>query len=857
MASKSHGHLLHHSLPDSDPDKMGIRRLSDLFSLLGSDPEENIRTIVQQTYKLINSASSLYNRLDEEEGSIACWAGYRLPPDFPPKDIPFGHICMESTLKNSDQPVIIEDLSTSPFQHDDPFIEHYGLKSYLGCPVICDGKAIGSLCVVDTHLRRFEDVDIDTISTLAKAIALEEKRLVAKKALRNSEKKYRHLFKMLRLLTDNVPDLIWAKDLEGRYIFANQAVCDKLLKCRFPDDAIGKSDEDFANLERSEGHEYTFGQSSYETDMEVKQKQDASRFLEEGIVRSQRLILDIHKAPYWDEHGRLIGTVGCGRDVTKEKQIEQALQKSEKRYRNLYCNTPVMLFSMDHEDRLASVSNHWLDVMGYQNDEAIGRPLIDFFSSLSRQEALEKAFPKFYKTGQMTNHPFQMVTKNGDIKEVLLSTVAERDAQGNYLGAMAFMLDLTDISRAEQKNRQLSVRLQQAQKMESIATLAGGIAHQFNNALAVILGNLELIQMDGVDGDNVQRFIPPIDEAGHRMVQLTSQLLAFARGGKFQTQTLPAHTFVRDTLKLVSHSMSANVDLVTELDENTDHIEVDQTQMQMLLTAILANATEAIEGQGQIRISLTNAFINELECHQYPGLRPGRMVRLRITDDGKGMEEDIRTRIFEPFFTTKFTGRGLGMAAVYGIVKKHNGYIYVDSKIDQGTTVTIFMPCAEPIRKVEEEAPLYTNAHMGTALIIEDEMMVMDVSRAIIERLGYRVLEATSGEEAVDIAENHPGHIDFALLDIILPDMNGNQIYPLIKKARPNLKVIVCSGFAQDGPAEEILEAGADNFIQKPFSASAISAALKKAFQVEKNDLSHNPVPDDEVVDQTQEDSTG
>lgn len=833
MASKSQRNYDH---PDSRPKKQGLRRLSDLFGLLGSDPEQNIRTIVQQTYKLINSASSLYNRMDEKQGSLVCWAGYRLPPDFPPEDVPFGRIYMESNLQNDNQPVVIDNLLESPFQASDPFFRHYGLKSYLGCPVICDGKAIGSLCVVDTQVRKFEETDLDTISTLAKAIALEEKRLAAERALRDSEKKYRHLFKMLRLLTDNVPDLIWAKDLEGRYTFANQAVCDKLLKCRYPDDAIGKSDRDFARQEQSEGHEYTFGQCSLETDMEVKQKQDAGRFLEEGIVRSQRLILDIHKAPFWDEYGRLIGMVGCGRDVTKEKQIEQALQKSEKRYRNLYCNTPVMLFSMDHEDRLASVSNYWLDIMGYQSDEAIGRPLIDFFSPASRQEALEKAFPKFYKTGQMTNYPVQLVTKNGDIKEVLLSTLAERDTQGNYLGAMAFMVDLTDVSRAEQKNRQLSVRLQQAQKMESIATLAGGIAHQFNNALAVILGNLELIQMDGLDGENMQRFIAPIDEAGHRMVQLTSQLLAFARGGKFQTQILPAHAFVRDTLKLVSHSMSANIDLVTELNENTDHIEVDQTQMQMLLTAILANATEAIEDKGRIHISLTNTLVTEQECNQYPGLRPGPMVRLRIADNGRGMEEDIRTRIFEPFFTTKFTGRGLGMAAVYGIAKKHNGYIYVDSAVDQGTTVTIYLPCSIPISQVEEEAPSYTTMHMGTALIIEDEKMVMDVSRAIIEKLGYRVLEAVSGKEAIDIAENHPEHIDFALLDIILPDMNGNQIYPQIMKARPNLKVIVCSGFAQDGPAAEILEAGADNFIQKPFSASAISAALKTAFQTEESD---------------------
>ena len=638
---------------------------------------------------------------------------------------------------------------------------------------------------------------------------------------------------MLRLLTDNVPDLIWAKDMEGRYTFVNQAVCDKLLNCDHPDEATGKSDLDFIQKELATGHQHTFGQNSHQTDAMVKNTLEPQRFLEEGLVHNQHLILDIHKAPFWDEKGNLIGTVGCGRDVTKAKAVEKALQQSEKRYRNLYCNTPVMLFSVNHEDRFASVSNHWLDTLGYHHDEVIGQRMLDFLAASSRKETLEIALPNFYKTGQMTNYPCRLATRNGETKEVLLSMLAERDTLGNYLGAMAFMVDLTDVSRAEEKNKQLSARLRQAQKMESIATLAGGIAHQFNNALAVILGNLELIQMDGLEDTNIQRFIAPIDEAGHRMVQLTSQLLAFARGGKFQTQVLPARALVRDTLQLVSHSIGSNVDVETELDEETDAIEVDQTQMQMLLAAILANASEAIEEHGRIHIHLTNVRVSETDCVHNPGLRPGPMVRLRITDSGRGMDKETQARIFEPFFTTKFTGRGLGMAAVYGIVKKHNGYIYVDSSIDQGTTVTIYLPCTAPPPAVEEEQPLYTSEQTGTALIIEDEDMVMDVSRAIVEKLGYGVLEARSGKEALELANTYAGRIDFALLDIILPDMNGNQIYPMLMKARPDLKVIVCTGFAQDGPAEEILKAGADSFIQKPFSASTISSALKKILQPE------------------------
>ena len=804
-----------------------ILRVGDLFSLLGSNPEDNIRIIVQQAREVLGSTSSLYSRVNDQENSFFCWAGYNLPPDFPPQ-AKQGHLCFEVAMKSGNQPVAYEDLTRTPYYTSDPYVQRYGLKSFLGCPVQCAGETIGSLCVVDTRIRQFGRAEIYLMCALAKAISLEEERKRVEAALRQSEKKYQHLYKMLRLLTDNVPDLIWAKDLDGRYMFVNQALCDNLLKCTRPDEAVGRTEAYFAERERAVGHQHTFGEFGQESDAIVKRKRFAGRFVEEGLVRNQVLILDVHKAPFWDENGEILGTVGCARDVTRQKMTEKALQASERRYRNLYNNTPVMLFSVDRDDRLTSVSNMWLETMGFQRDEVVGRFALDFFDAESRRFALEVAMPAFYKSGRMKNASFRLVTKSGGFKEILLSAIAERDEEGQYAGALAFVVDLTDVKRVEKDTKRLTARLQQAQKMEAIATLAGGIAHQFNNALSVILGNLELIQMDSLCDQKQLRFIEPINQAGQKMVQLTSQLLAYARGGKFQSQVLPAHHFVRDALRLVGHSMAPYVDLETKLDPVTDFIEIDPTQMQMAMAAILSNSSEAIQGSGRVSIALSNIMVTEEDCQKCPGLRPRSMVRLRISDTGKGMNEETRTRIFEPFFTTKFTGRGLGMAAVYGIVKKHGGYIYVDSAPDQGTAVTIYLPPAQPPHDVHQEMPLYSPRHTGTALIIEDEHLVMEVSRAIVEKLGYRVLEAKSGREAVQIARNYEGRIDFALLDVILPDMGGNQIYPMLMEARPDLKVIVCSGYALNGPAQEILNAGANSFIQKPFGISLLSNALKQ-----------------------------
>ena len=823
--------------PGSDfKERYQIQKIGDLFSLLGTDPAQNIHVIVRHAGEVFNCSSALYHRLDYKTNMLSCLSGYKLPPSFPTQTTPDGHICYEATIKGGDRPVVLEDLSKTPFQESDPYVAGFGLKSYLGFPVRCNHEAIGSLAVAHNRIREFDENDVYLITTLAKAISLEEERLHMDAILDQSESRYQELYKMLRLLTDNVPDLIWAKDLKDRYIFVNQAVCDKLIKCRRPDDAVGRTDASYAEQERDAGHNHTFGAICECSDDTIKNTRKAGRFLEEGLVRNRHLVLDVHKAPFWGPDGEMIGTVGCGRDVTKEKQTEKALKNSERRYRDLYHNTPVMLSSMDSDNIITSASNLWLETLGYEREEVIGRNFLDFFTPESRKDSVDISFPEFYRTGQMKNRPFQFLTRKGEKKHVLLSAIRQNDDLGHYDGALTFAVDITEAKKAEMENSRLSARLQQAQKMEAIATLAGGVAHQFNNALAVIMGNLELVQMDGLHNAKLDLYIEPMNQAGQKMVQLTGQLLAYARGGKFQTQVISAHRFVSDTLKIVQHSMAPYVEVETELDKDTDHIEVDLTQMQMLLAAVLSNASEAMTGQGCVRITLKNATITEKVYKKHPDLKKGRQVLLRIEDNGKGMNEQTRSRIFEPFFTTKFQGRGLGMAAVYGIVKKHGGYVYVDSAPGQGTTVSIYLPGTEFKEQVSEKVEPYIAQKHGTALIVEDEHLVMEVNRALVEKLGYQVLEAKSGKEAIEITAQYEGDIEFALLDVILPDMDGSLIYPRIMEKRPNLKVVVCSGFALDGPARNILESGAQSFIQKPFTVAALSAVLRKIFDENEGD---------------------
>ncbi|MGD8335461.1 MAG: response regulator [Desulfobacterales bacterium] len=401
-----------------------------------------------------------------------------------------------------------------------------------------------------------------------------------------------------------------------------------------------------------------------------------------------------------------------------------------------------------------------------------------------------------------------------------------RDAKGNVTAALELVIPITERKRAEEERRRLEGQLEQARKMEAVATLAGGIAHQFNNLLSAVSGNIELMKLDDHDRHKYDRYFAPIENSIQRMANLTEQLLAYARGGKYRVSHMSMIEFVRETLPLVEHTIKPTITVETELPEKVSRVTMDVTQMQTVLSGILSNASEAIEKDGHVLISCRDEHITAEQSKMTPGLVPGDYVVLSVTDDGKGMDEKTRQRIFEPFFSTKFQGRGLGMASVYGIIKNHEGWISVDSKPLRGTTVKIFLPAIrgealaiKPVRAMNME-------NSGTVLVIEDEEMVLDVTSSMLQNLGYRVLAARNGEEALRIAESHDGQIDLALLDIILPDMGGKDIYPRLLSSRPNLRVIVCSGYTLNGPAQEILKQGAQGFIQKPYTMAALSEKL-------------------------------
>ncbi len=401
-----------------------------------------------------------------------------------------------------------------------------------------------------------------------------------------------------------------------------------------------------------------------------------------------------------------------------------------------------------------------------------------------------------------------------------------KDSNGNVTAALSLVLPITEKKQDEAMRQRMARELEQVRKIEAIATLAGGIAHQFNNALTAVVGNLELLQLDYAHDENLATYIKPIFDSAAKMTQWTRQLLAYAEGGKYRPQTVSLVVFIKETLPLLRHSLPPHIEMIADLENIECPVHIDLAQMQMVLSSIVANAAEAIKRQGTIRLTCRDG---ESDKGPLPGLDLDRYVCLSVIDNGQGMDEETRKRVFEPFYTTKFYGRGLGMAAVYGIIKNHGGYITIESEKGKGTAVHLFLPRASEQEPGETLEPAMTGS--GTILLIEDEKPVREINQAILERLGYKVITAENGSQALDLCSDDNEHFDLALLDLKLPDIDGAALFPKLREQRPEMKVIVCSGYSLDGATQAILDAGAEDFIQKPFSMADIAAKIEKVLK--------------------------
>jgi signal transduction histidine kinase/CheY-like chemotaxis protein len=412
-------------------------------------------------------------------------------------------------------------------------------------------------------------------------------------------------------------------------------------------------------------------------------------------------------------------------------------------------------------------------------------------------------------------------TKQGGVLEVSISVATYLDRKGSPVGSIHTLRDIT-------KRNRLDAKLRQAQKLEAVGTLAGGIAHDFNNLLMGIQGNVSLMLMDLDPKHPHSERLANIEKQIQSGARLTSHLLAYARKGKYEVKPVDLNEIVEATAYTFGRTKK-EITIHRELLDEPLAIEADPRQLEQVLFNLFVNASDAMPSGGDLILRTTRATHHDIKGKLY-NPKPGNYVLLEVGDTGIGMDTDTVERIFDPFFTTKEMGHGtgLGLASAYGIVKGHGGYIEIDSQKGIGTTFSIYLPASE--KQVEGAVKTAEGFVRGseTVLLVDDETAVLEVGMELLEAMGYQVLTARDGQEALAVYERRGKDIDIIFLDMVMPNMGGGEAYDLIKAMNPSVKVLLSSGYSIDGRAREILDRGCNGFIQKPFNMKQLSARLRE-----------------------------
>ncbi|MBW1743078.1 MAG: response regulator [Deltaproteobacteria bacterium] len=535
---------------------------------------------------------------------------------------------------------------------------------------------------------------------------------------------------------------------------------------------------------------------------------------------------------------QLVKRVGNAIDQSRLKKehelVSGKLELTEKRYQYLVNASPDIIYTLNGGGIFTFISGAIEPLLGFKSNELIGK----HYSSVVYDDDLAGAKYHFdeRRTGQRATRGVELRLKrlhnldsrNGGYMTVELKAMGIYDRpleqqDKEFRGTYGVARDITDRKRLE-------AQLLQAQKMKAIGTLAGGIAHDFNNLLMGIEGHTSLMFLD-IDADHPHsEHVSGIEDMVKRGAHLTKQLLGFARGGKYEVKPTDMNDLVEKSAEMFGRTKK-EIRIHTKCEKDVWTVSVDRAQIEQVLLNLYVNAWQAMPAGGDIYNRADNLILDENAARTF-GARPGNYVRLSVTDTGVGIDEEAQHRIFEPFFTTREVGRGtgLGLASAYGIIKNHGGIINVYSVKGQGTTFTIYLPSAEGLiseQNPEEREKEIQKGH-ETLLLVDDEAVIIGVGEDMLTALGYEVMLARSGQEAIGIYEKNKGKIAMVILDMIMPDMNGGDAYDILKKIDPNIMVLLSSGYSIDGQASEILERGCDGFIQKPFSMSQLSEAIRK-----------------------------
>jgi two-component system cell cycle sensor histidine kinase/response regulator CckA len=675
-------------------------------------------------------------------------------------------------------------------------------------------RADGSIRDVEVFSSKIEDKGKALLHSIIHDIT---NRKQAEESLRDSEDRY-------TMIMNNITDRIWLTDMNFKIIWASESV---MRDRGYQLEEINPFS--FEKLLTPDSLETVSKTISNElTPQRLQQKNlDVSKTLELEFSRKDGSTFwsEVKMMVLRDHDGSPSSILGVGRDITDRKRAEQALRVSEQKYRHLFEKAEEGIL-ITRGETIEFANPALARILGQPLDRIIAHPFVPFIHPEDREMVFDRNRRRTRGETVETGYDFRILTSDGDVRWLrITSRVIEWD---DIPASLSFLADITDRKQAEEEKRRLEERLHHAEKMESIGTLAGGIAHDFNNLLMGIQGYASLTLLDLDPSHPHYERIKRIEEQVQSGADLTRQLLGFARGGRYEVKPADMNDIIKKTSSMFGRTKK-EITIHRKYGKDLWSVEVDQGQMEQVFMNLYVNAWQAMPGGGEIYLEMENVLLDDEQAFSYT-VQPGKYVKITVTDTGTGMDEKTRERIFDPFFTTKEMGRGtgLGLATVYGIIKGHKGMINVYSEPGHGTTFSIYLPASEK-EVVKEKTAAGTIARgTETILLVDDEKMVVEVTRELLESLGYRVYVAGSGQEAIAVYMGKRKEIALVILDMIMPGISGGETFDRLREINPDIRVLLSSGYSINGEAQSILNRGCNGFLQKPFQLEKLSRSVRE-----------------------------
>jgi len=621
---------------------------------------------------------------------------------------------------------------------------------------------------------------------------------------------YGRLTGLLAAIVESADDAVVGKDLSGvirtwnhgarkLYGYSHEEALGRSMTMLLPS---GREDEEAAILARIAKGERV---EHFETE----------RLRSDG----ERINVSITISPIRNGGGEVIGASHVARNITDRNRLESATAHLAA----IVESSDDAIVSKNLDGRILTWNSGAERIYGYPAAEVMGRPM-SLLLPPDRPDEEAEILDRLKRGARVDHFETVRVRKDGRMIDVSLSISPIRDADGDVRGASHVARDISDRKILESK-------LLKAQKLESLGVLAGGVAHDFNNLLVGILGNASLLAEALQPSNPNRRLAEDCVRAAERAAQLTRQLLAYAGKGRFVTETVSLSDLVSEIANLIQTSIPRKVQVRLDLDPNIPLIEADSGQLQQVIMNLVINGAEAIGDQTGLVIVTTG--VQDVDEHYIetiwgsPDLKPGRYITLEVNDSGCGMDQQTLEKIFDPFFTTKFTGRGLGLAAVSGIIRGHKGALKVYTAPGKGSTFRVFFPVADTLAAHTRPSGATALQGIGTILVVDDEETVRDTARNTLERYGYQVLLAREGREAVELFREAPEKISMVLLDLTMPVMGGEQALRELQRIHPSVRVLLSSGFNEVEAVRRFTGKGLAGFVQKPYTAVALAAKVK------------------------------